>query len=169
MGQVLLTCASRALADTPAAVAWAKDRYREAVHALGPRATLLTGDAVSDAWALAIACGYRDDTATWEFRKTGEMVARDGTVMYWTDRRPPNANAGREPWKRWLLERDAAIVKAAREWGDAEGVDPQCLALVAPWSRTNGTRYTARLAGEAGFATVVLPCPAELGPAEAPR
>lgn len=80
-------------------------------------------------------------------------MATTPTHLTAIDRRPARG-AEREEWAAWCLRRDRAMVRAASR-AHAEGRAVQVLALVAPWSPTHGTEYTAAEARRLGLEVTV--------------
>ena len=158
MGDVLLVTGSRALTDTPAAEAWARGVLRERITSAVER--VVAGDARGpDEWAHdTSANGFA--CARWCLN--GEVRYRFSRLWWtealWLPRGTPKPRT-HEAWAQRATARNAAMVEHTARTPGAH-----CLALVAPWSRTQGTQMTARLAREHGIAVEVLVCPAEHGP-----
>lgn len=160
MTRVLLVTGSRSLATIPGAEAWARELIR---HALDGVDLLIVGDASGpDAWAVNLALSHgvgiaehvtRGDNAGWTVDSAGKRALR------WTMDVPPRdtpAEHGREAWARWLLSRNAAMVRRTTALAPREM--RACLALLdgtkrdAPGKRaTRGTEHTAGLAERAGI------------------
>lgn len=158
MTALLLVTGSRALAERPEAEAWARRMLRGPIRGdANPR--VLTGDARGpDAWAVEAA------RVQWtRFAKDGGIYCGVGLPFragWWTfppNEKPPTPRT-RDEWRERLLARDRALVAYAARMA-AAGTTVRVLALVAPWSRTQGTAYTARLAREAGLDVVMLTYP----------
>ena len=143
---ILVVTGSRALADSGSAERWAFDLLHAAVaHA----DTLVTGDARGpDAWALTCA---RTAGRRWAvYGLDGRVVRGHAAPVAWTVDAPPERRDGRALWAAWCLHRDRAIVRDAAR-AAARGRAVRVLALVAPWSETRGTEYTAARARAAGL------------------
>ena len=147
---ILVVTGSRVLADLPSAERWALDLLRSAVQHAD---TVVTGDAGGpDAWALSAA---RTAGRRWAVYGLDGLVRRGhGPPVPWTADAPPERRDGRALWAAWCLHRDRAIVRDAVR-AHAAGRSVQVLALVAPWSPTHGTEYTAGEARRLGLEVVV--------------
>ena len=80
----------------------------------------------------------------------GRVVRGHAAPVAWTVDAPPERRDGRALWAAWCLHRDRAIVRDAAR-AAARGRAVRVLALVAPWSETRGTEYTAARARAAGL------------------
>lgn len=153
---ILLVTGSRALADTRRAAAWARGE-------IAPRALdahqVVAGDARGpDEWA-------QDLAPTWAERwcLDGRILARlmlDWVLEARWHNDPLPRRGDREGRRQLCLARDRAMVDHYAPRADEVAL----LALIAPWSRTRGTEYTARHAEAAGIAVERLVCPVEYGP-----
>lgn len=152
---------SRCVTDRPDAIAWAKGLIASALAAR-PEARVLTGDA-KGVDALAIRSG-RHWTALSRYGGIthGAPVPEDWTGVahgdfggWWLDppNGPPNIE-GHAAWRDRLLARDRALAAYARGCVERGG-KVQALALVADWSKTHGTEYTACHLVDAGISTRV--------------
>lgn len=163
MSNLLLVTGSRALADTSAAHDWARVQLRSAVAAMVPSglppACVLTGgcEGSPDFWVRepARARGF----TVVEYRLDGGRYVNGERNGDW-----PHRFAYRPGSRPWPLVRNKALVAAAVACSEAW--DVRVLALVAPWSKTHGTEYTASLAESRGLRVERLVCPEELGQLE---
>jgi hypothetical protein len=166
---VLLVTGSRALTAYPWSVEWAVAQLRAEITGTGrqPPDRVVTGDALGpDTWAADTATAAGVLVTRWTLG--GEVQQREpGRLGRWYMREhwcpphevPPVGQRG--AWRSQCLRRDREMVLAVG--GGRYGTPARVLALVAPWSRTRGTAYTARLAREAG-----LPVDWRAAPAFAP-
>lgn len=152
--RILLVTGSRALADTPAAEAWARDKLRAALDWWEPTLIVHGGCPRSpDVWAV--------DRAD----RVAEVFYADGRrVLY--DEWDAVRSAG-----SWLLPGDHAHpllrntrMVAAVTTRVRAGADVLVVGLTAPWARTHGTEYTLARAAGYGLRSIARACPAELGP-----
>ena len=152
----LLVTGSRALADTPQARWWAVRQILAALSELPYGSVLVTGDASGpDTWARDLARCAAGLVVV--FGRGG--WADDGRASWrWTD--DPRVPQTPAAWRDRLLARDRAMV----QWVAGREGERRCLALVAPWSATYGTLYTARHAKAAGITVDLRECPREYGP-----
>lgn len=162
--EVLLVTGSRRLADTPAALRWARAAILRAVADCLERTDVLrvvVGDAEgadSEAEDIARALNVAFPGVTYSvFRLDGTVLHGDRENERWTDLPRPEKGTPEAP--RWPLKRNAAMVARV-----ARRVRVTVLALKAPWSETDGTGHTARLAAEAKLPVARLTCPRALGP-----
>lgn len=81
----------------------------------------------------------------------------------WTSDPTPSHGAGVDAWRRWCLGRDTAMVMDLCHEIQA-GCSIEALALIARWSRTQGTAYTADLMAECGMRPEIHYSPADLSP-----
>lgn len=167
----LLVTGSRALADTHNARWWAVREILRALADLPLGATVLHGGARGpDVWGSEIATTL--GCAVLEFSASGDAWCRshEAVTQYghlgrrgfsngwsWLADPPPRGPKGS---REWYLARDRAMV----QWVSQREGERCCLALVAPWSTTGGTAYTARHARLAGIVVTEHVCPRDLGP-----
>lgn len=164
----LLVTGSRALAETPAARWWATQQILRALAALPLGSTVVTGDASGpDEWTRGLVGAARGAPRTLSLEVylcTGGVslspIPAGCDQRWWTETHYPPRPTTRDAWRERLLARDRAMVQ---EVAGREG-ERRCLALVAPWSRTQGTAYTARHARDAGIVVERLKCPLECWP-----
>ena len=154
---VILVTGSRALDLTDAAMEWASEKILATLCEYPERNELVvTGDARGPD---VHARGMADNSLVWS--RYGYVSVRGNAPILdrWCSDPLPRPD-DRDGWKQRLLARARAMVA----WVAAESGVRRCLALIAPWSRTQGTQYTARHAREAGIAVTELVCPAAFGP-----
>jgi hypothetical protein len=166
----LIVTGSRALADSPRAEEWARPVIEQAAWELRIGGAVVTGDARGpDAWA----CECAD-----QHRVPARVYSRNGTICdggglrigYWARIDPPAPDAAKAEWAEWLLLRDRVMVaEVAGLLRARPRAMARCLALVAPWSSTRGTAYTARRARDAGITTDVRECPKHYAPRKEQR
>lgn len=96
----------------------------------------------------AAAVEYRLDGRRWI---DGAPASRGSPR--WTSSDPPGPRAGREAWRRWCLLRDAVLAATAGEARARGEAEVEALAVVARWSETHGSEYTAGLLAAAGVPT----------------
>lgn len=154
---ILLVTGSRALCHSWASLEWAQQQLYRACHTAD---LVVTGDARgADHEALIRA----PIAHVWRLNGRVDRVVAHGSFTalppWCTDPLPTT----RAEWSRRALARNRAMVA----WVAAQPGDRACLALVAPWSRTRGTRYTVGLARAAGILVDGRTCPSEYGPKEA--
>ena len=154
MRTMLLTTGSRALADTEASTRWAKDILREMIGKLEAGDVVVTGDATGpDRWSSGIAVDRKLKLRI--FEKSGFVTDERGYVTSrWLLEFSQPVTGGE--WRERLLGRDRAMVKMVAAARPAFSV--LCIALLASWSRTHGTAYTARHAKEAGIRVETFTC-----------
>ncbi len=139
---VLLVFGPRALADNPAAVAWARERIAAKIAMLPHGATVLTGGCVDspDEWASEYVMSSRVDLVLTEFRLDGHIwVRREQTPREWLQYAPPGSEAKRGTPK-WPLCRNEAMERAlahARTHRRAVAF----LGFTAAWSKTHGSDH----------------------------
>lgn len=163
-GRVLLVTGSRALADTPAAEAWARDKLRAALDWWEPTLIVHGGCPRSpDAWAHELAeCAAR-------------VYFADGRLIEYGARwvAPNHHGEWREPGPRrtWLLPGNVAapLLRNAVMTCDVserrvDGIEVLVVGLTAPWASTRGTEHTLARAAGYGLRSIARACPAELGP-----
>lgn len=153
---ILLVTGSRALADTPAAERWARERIADAFERHNPT-IVVTGDAAGpDEWAVGPALADDCDVYVWRCDGSVERRWATGAELQPMRRWTPTG-----PRKRWPLQRNAAMVAETTDQSEGAAV---VLALHAPWATTRGTAHTVGLARRAGLAVEEHTCPAEHGP-----
>lgn len=159
---VLLVTGSRALADTPGARAWAHGVLDEALISVD---LLVAGGAAGpDTWARELAERVRPLVAWREYRLDGGVHTPRGLVARWDAAVLPSDRDELASPTRRPLRRNRAMVEAVAR-AAAAGHRVRVVAVRAPWARTAGTAYTARLAREAGLRVVECVCPVQFGPA----
>lgn len=169
---LLIVIGSRCLVESETAKEWAKRelwRWLRCRRYDGVSVTFLSGGADGpDSWGEAgarhlgvAAVGYLLDGS----RSLDGSRASDPSR--WTDEEPPPR--GSWAWKKWCLSRNDAVVMSAACSAARARRAAEALALVAPWSHTQGTEYTARRLARAGVLTSIAVAPALLAPAAADR
>jgi len=146
---ILVVTGSRVLADQAGSERWAL----AVLHELVPiAATVVTGDARGpDRWALTVA---RTTGRRWASYALDGFVRRGhGDPVRWGTPDPKDQR-NRATAAAWCLHRDRVLVADAVR-AHAAGRSVRVLALVAPWSTTHGTEYTAERARAAGLEVVV--------------
>ena len=166
---VLLVTGSRALTAYPWAVTWAVAQLRGEITRTGhaPPDRLVTGDAIGpDTWAADTSTAAGVLVTRWTI--AGEVQQREGGRLgrwylsgHWCPPHEVPPSGQRGAWRSQCLRRDREMVRAVGE--GRYGLPARVLALVAPWSRTRGTAWTAHIAREAG-----LPVDWRVAPAFAP-
>jgi len=142
---ILVVTGSRVLAGAPSADRWALDLLRAAVQHAD---TVVTGDAGGpDAWAPSAA---RIAGRRWASYALDGFVRRGhGDPVRWGTPDPEDQR-NRATAAAWCLHRDRVLVADAVR-AHAAGRSVRVLALVAPWSKTHGTEYTAGEARRLGL------------------
>lgn len=155
---ILLVTGSRALADTPRAEQWARERLEQSIQSA---AVIVCGDARGvDQLAFSIARAVRLETHLYCLDGLVRVIDSVGAHTWQWHLDPDRGRQWHGP-TRWPLERNRAMVESVVK---RESGEKRCLALIAPWSRTHGTGHTARLAERAGIAVERVVCPVEYGP-----
>lgn len=152
-GASLLVSGSRVITETAAATDWAIARLRHHVDAFSPTYVVHGGAAGVDTLADMLAAELGLVRVRYDL--DGSVYRNDVRVKSWL------LGTGEYDPKRYPLERNLAMVNAVRR---VTAFPTMCLALVAPWSRTAGSKYTAGRAKAVGIATIVELCPAQHGP-----
>jgi len=154
---ILLVTGSRALDDTQAAYEWASDKILGIICEYPEKNELVVTGCARGADAIAAKIAER----ALVFHRLGyvRIIGAAPVLPRWCDD-PLPVHGDRAAWKQRLLARDRAMV----QWVAAQPGPKRCLALLAPWSRTQGTAYTAAQAERAGIAVTRLVCPVNLGP-----
>lgn len=160
---LLVVVGSRSFSDPPTDVLWSREwakaevwRWMKCRCRVG-FAFLSGGAAGPDSWGAAGARHLGADAV--EYLLDGlcwvNGSPRSGGGARWTDESPPARGDGPDAWRRWCLKRDDAVAAAAARARDRA----EALAVVAPWSRTQGAAYTARRLSGAGVPTSVSVAP----------
>ena len=159
---ILLVTGSRALDDTQAAYEWASEQFLGLLCEHPEKNELVVTGCARGADAIASKLADR----ALVFHRLGYVhtVGAAPVLPPWCDD-PRPAHGDRAAWKARLLARDRAMVA----WVAAQSGVRRCLALLAPWTKTQGTAYTAAQAERAGIAVTRLVCPVEFGPDGGPR
>jgi hypothetical protein len=154
---ILMVTGARALADLDDSAAWARARIAEALRA-HPGSYVLTGDARGpDTWAVEASVARH--VILDRHGRTRAQIVRDGHEGWWIEPpHPPAVPGGLHEWRDRLLARDRALVALARRYAD-HGYTIHVLALMASWSKTHGTRYTAQRARVTGLDVTALTYP----------
>lgn len=171
--KALVVTGSRAIADEHCEggpdtepVAWAREYLCRAFDVLDPVADLVI---VGDARGV-------DQVARAEARKRGlrlhvyaldgfaRSITSAGGVWRWAPEGVARPLPGSEEYRRWPLERNAAMVRAGVSLA-AQGHEVHVVALYAPWARSGGTRHTAAAMQRAGIPCEWLVCPVRPPPA----
>lgn len=162
--RVLLVTGSRALADTPAAEAWARAQIVDHCHHAWwgkPPTLIVTGDARGpDTYAVEYARANHVPHERWGLDGYREQYRNGGGIAtrWW-----PEGTPQLHP-KRWPLERNRRMVEGVAEMRVA-GASVRVFSLTAAWARTQGTAHTVARAREAGLVVPdPLVCPRNLGP-----
>jgi len=134
--RVLVITGSRAVLDTNAAREHTRCRIHTAIDVIKPRALVHGGAPGVDAIADAVA-RERGGIVRARFDLDGWRYRDDARAARWTD----EARAAIGP-KRWPLHRNDCMVGYCLARPDLE---PFLYGIFAPWSRTHGCLYTARL------------------------
>lgn len=136
---VVICCGSRALADDPAAVRWAREILS---RELASASLVVAGDACGpDGIATDFAANRGKRVETWS--KFGTVLTLRGVDRRWTTDPLPDSPAS---WRSRLLARNAAMVAyyAGRE-------NVRMVALRHAASTTHDTTHTVGLARAAGI------------------
>lgn len=156
--RILVVTGARALSDTPAAEAWARDKLRAALDWWEP--------------ALLVHGGCAGSPDEWASDLVGPTCSGCGMLVYY-------AGGGREEHRvdgaylsgSWLLAGDIAspllrnrrMMQGARLRQDT-GDEVLVVGLTAPWARTHGTEHALGRAEDYGLRLARRACPATLGP-----
>lgn len=167
---LLIVIGSRCMADSEAAKAWAKSelwRWLRCRRSTAVSATFLSGGADGpDSWGEAGAVHLGVPAVGYLLDGSRSLVGAPASGPdRWTDDEPPAA--GSWSWKKWCLRRNDAVVMSAACSAARARRAAEALAVVAPWSHTQGTEYTARRLARAGVLTSVVFAPASMAPAPA--
>lgn len=171
--RVLIITGSRAIADEHRAggpdtepVAWAREYLRRAMAVLDPAADLIiVGDARGvDAVARAEARARGLRLHVYALDGFARSLSSAGGVWRWAPEGVARPLPGSEDYRRWPLERNAAMVRAVVSLA-AQGHAVRGVALYAPWARSGGTRHTAAAMERAGLQCSWLVCPVRPPPA----
>ena len=141
------------LADSPAAKKWGWATLIRALYDARP-ALVLNGGAVGpDAWATGLAkivgVPARELLPNGDVRAQGELDEALDLPSRWA---PEGVSPGPLPRNEELVRTAAAYARG--------GATVLVVALYAPWSKTQGTRHTVKLASAAGLECDVHVCPA---------
>lgn len=144
--RVLLVCGSRTLARIKGAEAWGMEILRRETAWLRAGDHLLTGAATGpDCWA---RMALPEGPVAVEYLPSGMRVEHGlvMTVRAWT--LAPERDPRLAP-----LARNRAMVAGVQR-AMAAGWEGRCVGLLDPASTTHGTKYTLRIAREAGIPVV---------------
>jgi hypothetical protein len=151
--EIALVCGSRSLVGDTAAEAWA----RHLVECISDHAeTLVTGDAPGpDSWAQdRVQRVAHANLRGRIYDLRGYVLDAWGTPLgRWAADAPKGPADPR--WRRWPLERNAAMVRAVALRARRGGRRGVVYALVDPRSRTQGTMHTVTLARSVGLVAYV--------------
>lgn len=167
---LLIVIGSRCLVGSGAAEDWAKRelwRWLKCRRSTAVSATFLSGGADGpDSWGEAGAGHLGVPAVGYLLDGSRSLVGAPASGPdRWTDDEPPAA--GSWSWKKWCLRRNDAVVMSAACSAARARRAAEALAVVAPWSHTQGTEYTARRLARAGVLTSVVFAPASMAPAPA--
>lgn len=148
--EIALVCGSRSLAGDPAAEAWA----RNLIECISDHAeTMVTGDAPGpDTWVRERVQKVASEHLRARIYGLGGVVMDERQIVLglWATKDVPLDP--RDPrWRRWPLERNAAMVRAVALRARRDGRPGVVYALVDPRSRTQGTMHTVTLARSLGL------------------
>lgn len=168
--KALLITGSRAIADEHRVgepdtepVAWAREYLRRSMEVLAPEVDLvIVGDSRgvdAVARAQARARGLRLHVYALDGFARG-----DHGVWRWAPSGVPRPLPSEAAYRRWPLDRNAAMVRAAQDLL-RRGEAVHGIALYAPWTRSGGTQRTAAAIERAGIPCSWLSCPVRPPPA----
>ena len=152
--EIALVCGSRSLAQGGQDVeVWA----RHMIECISDHAdVIVTGDAPGpDTWARErVQTLARESLRGRVYDLRGYVCDAWGTPLgRWSSHAPSGPSDPR--WRRWPLERNAAMVRAVALRARREGRPASVHALVDPRSRTQGTMHTVTLARAMGLRAYV--------------
>mgnify|MGYP000476317344 CR=1 FL=1 len=153
----LLVFGARALADTWQTKAWATTKLLARLCALPPNAWVFSGgcEGSPDAWARELIVEQDAQIGVEEFRLDGrrwrkapgeDVIRPVEPEETWMQYAPAGAEEDRGS-RQWPLRRNDALARAMRA-AKSRGVRVEFLGLLAPWSKTGGSRYMLRQLAE---------------------
>jgi len=160
MIKVLLVTGSRALEQLQAVRPKAHADLQQLIMALPDNSIVVSGDARGpDDWSRTIAMNrylthvcydrYGERVAMrYATQPSGRMRAEITDHRHWTNDAEAHTP---EQWKELLLRRDRVMVHEIVKAHEEKKIEASVVALIASWSRTHGTEYTANKAEKSGL------------------